>query len=280
MSKLTDPPLPLLAETAASAARSAGALLLEVLRKERQVQFKGEIDLVTDVDRRSEQAIVSILLSRFPEHRILAEEGTTGGNGSEYRWIIDPLDGTTNYTHRYPHFAVSLAVERDGELLVGVVYDPVRDELFQAQVGGGAFVNGHPLRVSSVSQLLRSLTSTGFPYDRQRFGPSLRKWEHFIRHCQAVRRDGSAALDLCYVAAGRFDGFWEDHLHPWDAAAGVLLVREAGGVVTDSRGEEVDLFTGDIVATNGLLHASMLAGLAEVEASRAPDGSSRVLGRE
>lgn len=265
MNSRSAPPVALLMETAIGAARSAGAVLMEEWRRERLIQFKGDIDLVTDADRRSEETIVSLLRSRFPDHQILAEEGTTGGTLPEYRWIIDPLDGTTNYAHRYPHFCVSVALERAGSLLLGVVYDPIRDELFSACAGSGAFLNGQLVAVSSVGELLKALLCTGFPYDRRLFGPSLERWDYFVRRCQAVRRDGSAALDMCYVAAGRFDAFWEDHLHPWDSAAGILMVREAGGMVTDFRGGQVNIFTGEVVASNGLLHPAVLGGLAELE---------------
>ena len=257
-----DPPLTLLAETAISAARAAGAVLLDRWKTARRIQFKGDIDLVTDADHGSEKTIVSILRSRFPDHQILAEEGSTGGESTLYRWIIDPLDGTTNYAHCYPHFAVSIALERSGSVVLGVVYDPVLDEMFVARSGEGAHLNGQPLQVSSVDQLLRALLCTGFPYDRSQFPASLRRWEYFVRRAQGVRRDGSAALDLCYVAAGRFDAFWEDHLSPWDVAAAALIAREAGGRVTNFRGENVDLSQGDVAATNGLLHAALLEGLA------------------
>jgi myo-inositol-1(or 4)-monophosphatase len=185
---------------------------------------------------------------------------------AEYRWIVDPLDGTTNYAHRYPHFAVSVGLERRGEIVVGAVFDPVRDELFLAQTGGGAYLNGHRLEVSATDQIIDSLLCTGFPYDRGSFGVSLRRWEQFVRTAQAVRRDGSAALDICYVAAGRFDGFWEDHLFPWDMAAALLIVREAGGTATDFRGNPGHAFGEELLATNGRIHRAMLATLAESDA--------------
>lgn len=262
MSDNPDLDLRVLSETAVAAAQTAGAVLLDRWKMARRIQFKGDINLVTDADRRSEDVIVSLLRSRFPDHQILAEEGSSGGASPRFRWIIDPLDGTTNYAHGYPHFAVSVALERAGSVILGAVYDPVLDELFLARAGEGATLNGQPLGVSSIDQLLRGLLCTGFPYDRRLFPASLRQWQYFVRRAQGVRRDGSAALDLCYVAAGRFDGFWEDHLFPWDAAAAVLIVREAGGVVTDFRGREPDIYRGDIVATNGHLHAAMLEGLA------------------
>jgi myo-inositol-1(or 4)-monophosphatase len=252
-------------DTAVAAARSAGRILIARWQEARDIQYKGESDLVTDADRRAEEAIVAMIRARFPEHRVLAEEGSAGGDSEEFRWIVDPLDGTTNYAHGYPHFAVSIAVERGGSTLIGVVFDPVLDELFLARNGGGAWMNGRPLAVSAVDQLLRALVCSGFPYDRRRFGPVLRRWAHFARRCQALRRTGSAALDICYVAAGRFDGFWEDGLHPWDTTAGVLLVLEAGGRVTDFRGVDPDLAHGEILATNGRLHDIMLAELATAD---------------
>ncbi len=266
----TELPLTLLASVAADAARAAGAVLLEQWKVGYTIRFKGDIDLVTDADQRAEETIVSILRSRFPNHQLLAEEGTTGGASSSYRWIIDPLDGTTNYAHRYPHFAVSIALERAGALIVGVVYDPVLDELFEARLDEGAYLNGKPLHASVVDQLLRALLCTGFPYNRELFDSCLRQWEYFVRRSQAVRRDGSAALDMCYVAAGRFDGYWEEYLAPWDIAAGILIVREAGGIVTNLQGGQPDIFHGGVLATNGLIHDAMLAGLAACQSPHHP----------
>ena len=230
--------------------------------KKREMGFKGDIDLVTDADRASEAAVVASIRERFPSHQILAEEGTTGGTSDSFRWIIDPLDGTTNYAHGYPHFAVSVAAERDGVVVAGAVYDPVLDEMFSATLGTGAFLNGCPIAVSPVDDLLRSLLSTGFPYDRRLFGTNLRRWDYFVRHAQAVRRDGSAALDLCYVGAGRFDAFWEDHLRPWDVAAALLIVSEAGGLVSDFEDGPPDIYCGEIVASNGRIHRAVLDGIA------------------
>ena len=273
MNEHTDTLHALFLESAVDVARAGGAVLVEELHRERKVEYKGLINLVTDADRRSEQTIVAILRERFPDHQILAEEGTTSSGRAAFRWIIDPLDGTTNYAHRYPHFAVSIGLEHEGRLIVGAVYDPIKDELFTARVGGGSFLNGERLRVSSTPSLIQGLLCTGFPYDRDQFGPSLRRWDEFVRNAQAVRRDGSAALDICYVAAGRFDGFWENHLHPWDAAAGVLVVREAGGRVTDFKGHPADIHRGEVLASNGLLHDEMLAVLSDAEISGAsPNG--------
>jgi len=273
MNDTSRPGLGLFTETALFAARAAGSILNERLRLHRQVDFKGEINLVTDADRRAEEAIVHILRSHFPDHQILAEEGSTGAESSEYRWIIDPLDGTTNYAHRYPHFAVSIALEVEGSIQLGAVYDPTLDEMFLAQKGVGAYLNDQRISPSGIDQLLGSLLCTGFPYDRTLFGHSLRRWDYFVRHAQGVRRDGSAALDICYVAAGRFDGFWEDHLFPWDAAAATLIVQEAGGTVTSFAGGEPDVYRGDIVASNGLIHQAMMDGIAAADADEEmPEG--------
>ncbi len=270
MSNACDIPLALLAETAVEAARAGGAVLLEELGRERRVEYKGAIDLVTDADRRSEETIVSALCARFPNHQIISEEGARVAGNASYRWIVDPLDGTTNYAHCYPHFSVSIALEKDGQLAVGVVYDPVRQEMFTARAGAGAYLNGRRLRVSRTDALIRSLLSTGFPYDRRFFDRSLQRWDCFVRAAQAVRRDGSAALNLCYVAAGRFDGFWEDHLKPWDTAAGLLMVLEAGGAASSFAGHPPDLEAGEILASNRLIHDEMLAILAQTNGSAMP----------
>jgi myo-inositol-1(or 4)-monophosphatase len=248
------------------AARLGGAVLLEGIGKIRDVRtvgYKGEVDLVTEYDKRSEGLIVAAIRERFPDHTVLAEEGTTGGSDPQHRWIIDPLDGTTNFAHGYPICCVSIAYEHRGELAVGVVYDPFRDELFQAVRGQGARLNAAPLRVSGTPDLAHALLATGFPYDRSTLDPVLEHWARFVRRAQAVRRDGAAALNLCYVAAGRFDGFWEGTLQAWDAAAGVLMVREAGGLVTDYQGRGWTLAERSIVAVNGTaLLREVLAALA------------------
>jgi len=227
-----------------------------------RIEFKGRVDLVTEVDKRSEAAIVALLNERAPDHRIVAEEGSGEAEGaSPYRWLIDPLDGTTNYAHAFPYFGVSIALQERGETIVGVVLDPVKDELFWAERGGGAFLNGRPLRVSTIDELIRGLLCTGFPYDAANRPVALAHWEAFTYAAQAVRRNGAAALDLCNVAAGRFDGFYEAHLGPWDCGAGALIVAEAGGRVSDYAGGAFDPFRGEIVATNGRLHDAMLATL-------------------
>ena len=245
---------------AREAALRAGQLLRDNLGGKRTIVFKGEIDLVTEMDTRAERAVVETLLQAFPDHGILSEEEATIEKESPFRWIIDPLDGTTNYAHGYPCFAVSLALESAGEVIVGVVYDPMREELFSAGKGQGAQLNGRPLQVSIVDNLIHSLLATGFPYDRRVSEKNnLNHFNELLMAAQEVRRDGSAALDLCSVAAGRFEGFWELKLKPWDVAAGMLIVREAGGVVSDFSGDRSSIYDQEIVASNGMIHGQMLA---------------------
>ncbi len=247
---------------AVDAARSAGALLRERLNWVREIRHKGAIDLVTDVDEASEQLIRQMLLSAFPTHSLLGEEGgSVTGSDARCRWIVDPLDGTSNYAHGFPFFCVSIGFELDGELAVGVVYDPTLDELFVAERSKGATLNGSPIQVSHASTLERSLLATGFPYDRRLFQRALKGFELLSLRSLAVRRAGSAALDLCYVACGRFDGYWEWAVHPWDVAAGALLVAEAGGRVTGVDGAPFHVERGEVLATNGRLHYAMLEGL-------------------
>lgn len=244
---------------ARDAAIKAGRLLRANINGTRTVSYKGRINLVTEMDRMSEQVIVSTILSAFPDHGILAEEEARIKNSSKFTWIIDPLDGTTNYAHGYPCFSVSIALMHEPDIILGVVYDPMRDELFHAEKGRGAFLNNRQIRVSSTESLIQSLLSTGFPYDRTE--SSVNNVEYFVAllmASQEVRRDGSAALDLCSVAAGRFDGFWELKLQPWDVAAGSLVVLEAGGVVSDISGTGFDIYKQEIVASNGLIHSHML----------------------
>jgi myo-inositol-1(or 4)-monophosphatase len=244
---------------AGDAARTAGTLLRENVHGKREISYKGDINLVTEMDRLSERTIVKAILASFPDHGILAEEETMIRNDSGYRWVIDPLDGTTNYAHGYPCFSVSVALEYEGEIIAGVVYDPMRDELFSAQKGTGARLNGRAISVSTVDTLIRSLLSTGFPYDRKVCERNnLDYFHNLLMASQEVRRDGSAALDLCYVAAGRFDGFWELKLKPWDVAAGSLIVREAGGHISDFSGTRFSINDDEILATNGRIHKHML----------------------
>ena len=246
-------------------ARDAGRVLAEKFGRALQVSHKGEIDLVTEADLAAEQLIVERIRSYHPRHALLAEEAgevlAVGGADSDHKWIVDPLDGTTNYAHGYPVFCVSIALEHEGRVQLGVVHDPSRDETFAAERGAGATLNGRPVRVSDVAELSSALLCTGFPYDVRRRDEFARHFHRFIMHAQGVRRDGSAALDLAYVAAGRFEGFWEEGLRPWDVAAGVLLIEEAGGRVTHYDNTPFDIYTPPIAASNGLVHEAMLAVL-------------------
>lgn len=247
---------------AGEAARRAGRLLRENIHGPREISYKGDINLVTEMDTRSERAVVETLRAAFPDHGIVAEEETTIRNGSGYTWIIDPLDGTTNYAHGYPCFSVSIALEHEGDVIAGVVYDPMRDELFAARKGEGATLNGKAIGVSDTDTLIKSLLATGFPYDRKTSEKNNLDYFHdLLMASQEVRRDGSAALDLCSVAAGRFDGFWELKLKPWDVAAGSLIVREAGGMVTDLSGGPFDMHAEEILASNGRIHKQMVEAL-------------------
>jgi myo-inositol-1(or 4)-monophosphatase len=244
---------------AVEAALSAGAILRSFFGGEFGISYKGELNLVTEADLASEREIVSILKRRFPDASILAEEAGASPGSSGLRFIVDPLDGTTNFAHGYPIFAVSIGCELDGRLSAGVVYDPTREELFTAERGQGAFLNGRRLSVSSTETLGESLLVTGFPYDlRDDLEGSLRLFQRFMGSCRAIRRDGSAALDLCYVAAGRTDGFWEEKLGPWDTAAGAVIVEEASGRVSDFRGSAFQPARGEVVASNGRIHEQML----------------------
>lgn len=247
-------------------AREAGDLLRKRFPERHRVEFKGEIDLVTEADTMAEQLLIDRILRRFPDHDILAEESPATRKGASHRWIIDPLDGTTNYAHGYPVFCVSVALEVEGRTRAGVVHQPIANETFWAEEHGGAFLNGNPVRVSVTEDLSLSLLATGFPYDIRRDGNNnIQYFRAMARSAQAVRRAGSAALDLACVAAGRFDGFWEIKLKPWDTAAGCLLIREAGGVVTDLRGGEQGVDTPDILASNGRIHQAMIRILAATD---------------
>ncbi len=245
---------------AREAALTAGGLLRENVGRTREISYKGEINLVTEMDRRSERTIVDILQAAFPGHSVLAEEETMIEGVSSYRWVIDPLDGTTNYAHGYPNFAVSIALERSDEVIAGVVYDPLRDDLYTAEKGAGAALNGRPIRVSAADTLIRSLLATGFPYDRATSEKNnLNYFRALLMASQEVRRSGSASLDLCSVAAGKLDGYWELKLHPWDVAAGSLIVREAGGMVSDFSGTRFSIHDKEILASNGRIHGQMIS---------------------
>lgn len=239
--------------------KKAGSVLEAHYGERQKIHFKGEIDLVTDVDRESEELIMAFVRERYPSHSILTEESPPHVGESTYRWIIDPLDGTTNYAHGYPFFSVSVAVEREGKIVAGAVYDPLRDECFSACAGSGAFLNERVIRVSKVDTLRRALLATGFPYDINTSDETnIDYFEAYARTAQALRRDGSAALDLCYLACGRFDGFWELKLRPWDTAAGFLIVSEAKGVITGLAGEPYSIYDGDIIGSNALIHEQMV----------------------
>src|SRR5687767_13432492 len=245
-------------------ARDAGGLLMQKLGAAK-ISNKGDIDLVTDADLASENLIIERIRSYYPQHAILAEEsGETvlvGGKRSEWKWVIDPLDGTTNYAHGYPCFCVSIALEHNGVVEIGVIYDPVRDEMFAAERGSGATLNSRRISVSEVEELKDAMLCTGFPYNVRERPDFTRDFTNFTMAAQAVRRDGSAAIDLAYVACGRFDGFWEDGLNPWDIAAGILLIQEAGGRVTDFRDAPLDIYTPKVLASNGLVHKAMMGVL-------------------
>jgi len=253
---------------ARTAVSEAGALLRGRWRHAKTVQYKGAVDLVTESDREAETLIVGHLQHAFPDHLIVAEEASAGATlqvpaNDRYVWYLDPLDGTTNFAHGLPQFCVSLALARGADVLFAIVYDPVREETFVANRGCGATLNGEAIHVSDVTDLRRALLATGFAYDRQvRPEFYLRFVRDFMGRAQDIRRLGSAALDLCYVACGRFDGFWEWGLRPWDTAAGTLIVREAGGVVSDFRGGAFDLYGEQTLVSNGRLHAALLAVLA------------------
>jgi myo-inositol-1(or 4)-monophosphatase len=253
-------------DVAITTAKRAGKLLLEWGAGRRAVTLKGAIDLVTEADRRSEAAITEAIAGAFPDHSIIAEEGTLVKGTAPYRWIIDPLDGTTNFAHGFPVFCVAIGLEAEGEMVMGVAYDPTREELFVAQRGRGAFLNGRPLKVSPTQSLNESLLATGFSYDiREHPRNNLPEYSAFTLRCRGVRRMGSAILDLAYVAAGRLDGYWEMRLGPWDMAAGVVMVEEAGGRVTSIDGGPFDLSRGEVLASNGKIHQEMMTVLTEVQ---------------
>jgi myo-inositol-1(or 4)-monophosphatase len=241
-------------EAAIEIAREAGKILCEELDRPLSIAYKGDADIVTQADKRSERLIVDRLTQYFPEHSIAAEEGTGHDSASEFRWHVDPLDGTTNYAHGYPCFCVSLGLARRDTLLAAVVFNPFYNELFAAARGQGATLNGKPIHVSKVPKLGASLLCTGFPVHKRVASPNIHYYWDFTLRSHGVRRDGSAALDLASVAAGRFEGFWEFGLHQWDTAAGVLLVEEAGGKVSDFDGQPYQLGGPVILATNGLIH--------------------------
>ena len=240
-------------------ARTAGQMLRENFSKPHQVFYKGVIDIVTEVDRESQRLIFEMLKDAFPSYGLLGEESSQPIRTEGPIWIVDPLDGTTNYARDYPLFAVSIALEKNGEVVAGVVYNPLLDELFAAEKGSGATLNGAPVHVAQTQELGKALLATGFPYDVWT-NPvnNYAEWERFMQRTMSVRCDGSAALDLCHVAAGRLDGYWELDVEAWDMAAGALIVQEAGGMVSLTSGEPLNLYQRNILASNGHLHESML----------------------
>ncbi len=245
-------------QIAVAAAMAAGEILRSSFGREQAVRYKGEVDIVTEADEQAERKIGGMLGEAFPDYGMLAEEAGASPGASEYRWIVDPLDGTVNYAHGMPVFCVSIALERAGEIVLGVVHDPMREETFVAERGGGATLNGRPIRVSETDELIRALVVTGLPYDREAMPAALDLFARFAALTQGIRRLGSAALDVCYVAAGRLDGYYERGVRPWDVAAGALILEEAGGRVTDFRGDKLDLEGLEIVASNAVLHPSMV----------------------
>ncbi|HVZ83068.1 MAG TPA: inositol monophosphatase family protein [Terracidiphilus sp.] len=263
-------------------AREAGACIAEFFARGVETEYKGDVDLVTVADRTSEKLIRERLSAAFPEHGIFGEEGTRDRLDAEFRWYIDPLDGTTNFAHGFPQFCVSMGLEQrspeqlapglapgqDGILVAGVIYDPLRNELFAAERGKGAWLNARPMRVSPAAELAESLVATGFPSRKRHSSPNIHFYQEFTLRSHGVRRAGSAALDLAYVAAGRMEAFWEFNLNPWDTAAGILLVEEAGGRVTDFAGHHYRIASEEILASNGRIHDEMVHLFADMFAGR------------
>jgi myo-inositol-1(or 4)-monophosphatase len=239
-------------------AYQAGKKLLRWNKRRNRISFKGRVNLVTEADVASEKLITKMIIKKYPEHSILAEEEKPQDKKSDFRWVIDPLDGTTNFAHDFPFYCVSIALEYEDEMVAGAIYDPVRDEMFHAYLKGGSYLNGKKISVSKQARLEKSLLATGFPYD---IGSSnennLKQFNKFARLAQAVRRPGAAALDLCYLACGRIDGFWELKLHPWDTAAAKVIIEEARGKVTDFEGQKYSIYDKYILATNGKIHNQM-----------------------
>jgi myo-inositol-1(or 4)-monophosphatase len=259
-------------------AREAGALLVQYFHQKLKIEYKGDADLVTAADRASETLIRERIGQQFPSHDVLGEEQGLNDRGGDYRWYVDPLDGTTNFAHGYPVFCVSMALEklthedraagREGRRIAGVVFDPTRDELFSAEQGKGAHLNGQPIRVSQATELKQCLVATGFPSHKRHKNPNIHFYHQITLRTHGVRRAGSAALDLCNVASGRFDGFWEFNLNPWDTAAGVLIVEEAGGKVSRFDGSPFQLNSSETLASNGLVHDALLHEFQEIFAGR------------
>jgi myo-inositol-1(or 4)-monophosphatase len=249
-------------------AREAGALLMKYFQQHVKVEYKGDADLVTIADRTSEILIRERIKARWPSHDIMGEEQGLVDTGSDYRWYVDPLDGTTNFAHGFPVFCVSLGLEHKNRRVAGVVYDPTRDELFAAEQGSGAFLNQQRIQVSKIANLSESLVATGFPSHKRHKNPNIHFYHQITLRTHGVRRAGSAALDLCCVASGRFDAFWEFNLNPWDTAAGVLIVEEAGGKVSDFKGGPFQINSRETLASNALLHLSLVHEFEEIFGGR------------
>ena len=239
-------------------AREAGELLMGYFARHVVIEYKGEADVVTAADRASEALIMDRLQARFPRHDVMGEEGARRETGSDYKWYVDPLDGTTNFAHGFPVFCISMGLEHKGELVAGVVYDPTRGEMFSAEKESGAYLNQHRIQVSKIARLAESLVATGFPSHKRHKNPNIHFYHQITLRTHGVRRAGSAALDLASVASGRFEGFWEFNLNPWDLAAGVVLVKEAGGEVTGFHGQPFRLADRNVLASNGLIHADLV----------------------
>lgn len=250
-------------KVAIEAALKSGALIKSSVGKAGKISYKGKDNIVTETDKKAEGIIIKKIISSFPGHAILSEESIPRKGSSVYKWVIDPLDGTTNFAHGFPFFCVSIALEEMGRVILGVVYDPLRDELFCAEEGKGAYLNDRPIHVSRTKSLSSSFLSTGFAYGDKTKDKNIKNFKNFLICTLAIRRAGSAALDLCYTACGRFDGFWEMDLNPWDSAAAALIVREAKGLVTRFDGSEYSHYKKDILATNGLIHKSMIKILSD-----------------
>jgi myo-inositol-1(or 4)-monophosphatase len=249
-------------------AREAGALLMRYFEQRIGFTYKGDVDLVTEADKASEKLIVERLRAAFPHHDIVGEEGTRDATGSEFRWYVDPLDGTTNFAHGYPVFCVSMGLEYNGGLIAAILYDPTRDEMFTAEKGTGAQLNGKPMHVSTTTTLSEAILGTGFPSHKRHKNPNIHFYHQLTLRSHGLRRAGSAALDLACVAAGRYDGFWEFNLNPWDTSAGVLLVEEAGGRVTRFDGSPWRISSDETLASNGILHQELMDNFREIFAGR------------
>jgi myo-inositol-1(or 4)-monophosphatase len=252
----------------AEIARAAGTLLMEFFHRRVKIEYKGDADLVTEADRSSEKLILQRVRAYWPDHEVIGEEGARIETGSDYRWYVDPLDGTTNFAHGFPVFCVSLGLTFRGKRNAAVLYDPTRDELFAAELGKGAYLNGQKIEVSKTTKLAQSLVATGFPSHKRHKSPNIYFYHQLTLRTHGVRRAGSAALDLACVACGRFDGFWEFNLNAWDTTAGILIVEEAGGKVTGFQGQPLEVTDRDVMASNGLIHADLVNEFTEIFAGR------------